>query len=79
VQAAPTVSNAATRMLGSAPRPTFSKPNARVASPTPVSAKPPKSNGRRPLSFRSPTSKLTRTMPRTPIGMLTKKIQRHDQ
>ena len=29
-------------MLGSAPRPTFSKPNARVASPTPVSAKPPK-------------------------------------
>ena len=28
------------RMLGSAPRPTFSKPNARVASPTPVSTKP---------------------------------------
>ena len=53
--------SAATRRLGSAPRPTFSKPKASVASPTPVSAKPARSNGRRPASLRSPTSRLTRT------------------
>ena len=66
------------RDTGNAPRPTFSNPKARLARPIPVKAKPARSNGRRPVSFKSPTKRLTSTIPRTPIGILMKKIQRHD-
>ena len=51
---------------------------ARLASPMPVSAKPLRSSGRRPVSFKSETNMLTSTMPNTPIGMLMKNIQRHE-
>jgi hypothetical protein len=74
----PSAKRPITTIAGKAPRPTFSKPNANAASPTPVIAKPLRSKGRRPASFRSATTRLTSAIPSKPIGMLMKKIHRHD-
>ena len=62
-----------TAPAGNAPRPTFSKPKANVASPIPVSAKPRKSNGRRPVSLRSPMRRLTSDDPQDPDRDVDKK------
>ena len=77
-QITPTARRPITPAPGKVPRPTFSKPKARLASPMPVSTKPLRSSGRRPVSFKSETNMLTSTIPKTPMGMLMKNIQRQE-
>ncbi len=75
---APRASRPNVTKIGTSPRPIVSKANIALASPIPVSTKPGRSNGRTVVSRRFSMNRLTSTTPSTPIGMLMKKIQRHE-